>query len=114
LSYVFFAIGVPGTGAAGFFGMIKAFKKSIAVGVIVLVAFVLWSLEALWGVWIWFMARGQYKNAGGLAKAKKEAGEAALEEAKKNPELMKQGMTYGAKQAAQHPDLVVKGVQHAV
>jgi len=57
------AVGVKGTGAAGFLNMISAFKDiNTATGIVVLVAAAFWCISAAWSIWIFFLSRIQIKK----------------------------------------------------
>jgi len=106
----YYCVGFPGTGAGGFFWMIKEFKHSLAVGVMLLISFVFWCLLLGFSIWYWIWVRIHYKNAGGLQKAKAEMQASAWREAANHPELVAQGVNF----AASNPGLVAKGVRAAV
>jgi len=114
LSDVFFCLGIPGTGAAGFFFMIKMYGTNVVVGSFDLIAFVFWVAQGVFGIYIWILARREYKKAGGYAAARSETQDAAIDQAKQHPDLVAKGAKAAAKTAANNPDLVAKGVRAAV
>jgi len=111
IAFAALAVGVPGTGAGGFLRMVEEFKNSKTAGFILLGSSILWCLCVTWGVWMFFLARIQYKASGGFQQAKKEMGKSAVNEAAQHPEIIVEAAKMGANTAAQHPDLIVKGVQ---
>jgi hypothetical protein len=114
LSLAFFVVGVPGTGAAGLFWMFKLFAdKKLPVGFMLLASSVIWGIMGVYCVWIFIVSRVEYGRSGGLARAKKEVGQAAWNEAKKHPDLVKEGIKYGASEAAKHPDLVIEAARES-
>jgi len=114
IGFIGFAIGFPQTGAAGFILMTQMLKTKVLVGFIVMGCAIVWSVAAVYAVWVFILARRQYSKAGGLAQAKKEMGAAALDQAKKHPDLVTKAAKMGVQQAAKHPDLIAKGIQSAV
>jgi len=91
------AVGVKGTGSAGFLQMIEAFRDiNTATGVVVLICAAFWCISAVWSIYIFVMTRIQYSSAGGYQKARSEFGSAAASEAVKHPDLMVQGAKMGA------------------
>jgi len=108
---IYFALGISGCGAGGFVLMIDMFNANQTVAAImILVSFVVWVLLAAFSIWIWILARLRYRALGGMAKAKAEMKDAAVEQAKAHPELVIEG----AKLAAQNPDVVAKGVRTVI
>jgi len=97
LAEIFFAIGIPGTGAGGFFLMTSIFKnnKSVA-GFFLLSSAVLWCVTIAYGIWIFIVARLEYRKLGGFAKAKGEFAAEAVNQAKKNPDLVIEAAKIGA------------------
>jgi len=85
-------IGVRGWGGGGFLVMIYLFegkgKSYKAMAIIALCCTVFWIFVLLLHVYLFFHARKFYKLAGGYREARK------------------QGATYGARKAAENPDLV--------
>jgi hypothetical protein len=115
LFFAFFVLGYPGTGAGGIFWMSSEFSNAQnVIGFLLLASLILWGVILGWGIFVFILSRFEYKKAGGLAQAKKEAATAAIEEAKEHPELLKEGAKAGAKYAAENPELVAKGAKHAV
>jgi len=109
IAFIGFAVGVPGTGSGGFFLMTNTFKDDHkAAGFVVLGGSIVWCICCAYGVLLFILTRLEYRNAGGLKKAKQEMGEIAIDQAKKNPELLAKGAKYAADQAIKNPDLVVK------
>lgn len=61
LIHIFFAIGVAGTGAGGFFVMLNMFNDDHkAVGIMLLVAFILWVIMSVFSVYHWIHIRVIY------------------------------------------------------
>jgi len=115
IGFIGYAIGFPQTGAAGFILMTQMFhNQKVLVGFIVMGCAICWTVAAVYAVWVFILARRQYSKAGGLAQAKKEMGAAALDQAKKHPDLVTKAAKVGVQQAAKHPDLIAKGIQSAV
>jgi len=113
--WILFAIGIPGFGMGGFFYMIQEFKnKHTTMGVFLVIAAVLWCGLVLFQFYLFFVARREYKKAGGTEKAKGEASSAAINEAKKHPDLVKKGANAAGKEALKHPDLVKAAVNSQV
>jgi len=108
LSFGFFLLGFPGTGAAGLVSMFQEFQKqNLSTAFILLVISILWGLDVIYTFWIFIASRLEYRKAGGLARAKQDVKDAAVGQARENPELIKQGIMFGAKEAANHPDIVI-------
>jgi len=98
-TFIFFALGIPQTGSGGFFYMEEMFNQNVGAGVVVLIGFVFWCLHSVLGVYMWIKARIEYHYCGGLDKARKEAKDAAVDQAKQHPELVAQGTKAVAKGA---------------
>jgi len=95
-----FILGLDGWGGAGFFLMVGIFGESIAVGVLCLISIVCWTFLVAWSLYIFHLARMQYVKLGGSAAAKKAVGDAAARGIASNPDLVEQGIRYGAKNSA--------------
>lgn len=94
--------------------MFKLFTdKKLPVGFMLFVSSVIWGIMGVYCVWIFIVSRVEYGRSGGLARAKKEVGQAAWNEAKKHPDLMKEGIKYGASEAAKHPDLIIEAARES-
>jgi len=115
LSFAFFLIGFPGTGAAGLVSMFQEFQnQNLSTAFILLAISILWGLNVIYCFWIYIASRLEYRKAGGLARAKQDVKDAAIGTAKRNPDLIKQGVMFGAKEAAKHPDIVIQASKAAV
>jgi len=94
IDIIFFAwngVGLRGWGGGGFLLMLPLFKENVAVGVICLVCVVFWGLLIIAHLYLFVHARINYRLVGGWGSAKKQAASAAVQIAKDNPELVKEG-----------------------
>jgi hypothetical protein len=71
-----------------------------ALGFMFLASAIVWGIVAGWSIFIFILSRYEYRKAGGLAQAKKEATAAAIKEAREHPDLIKEGVKASAKLAA--------------
>jgi len=111
----YFVVGYPSTGAGGIFWMSSAFSDDHnALGFMFLASAIVWGIVAGWSIFIFILSRYEYRKAGGLAQAKKEATAAAIKEAREHPDLIKEGVKASAKLAAENPELVAQGLKSTV
>jgi len=96
LTHIFFFIGAAGTGAAGFFRMIRAFQaKENTVAFLILAAIIVWGLLAVYSIYLWIMIRIEYYRRKLGQNLKQEATKAGVEVAKNNPEVFVEGAKVG-------------------
>lgn len=97
LVFAFFALGYPGFGCAGIITAIGAFNDDKVVsGGIVLTSGILWICMMIVNVYLFFLARPRFREAGGIQKAKEEAATVAAKEMAKHPDLVAQAATGAA------------------
>jgi len=100
---IFLAIGIPKTGSGGFFLMIKVFDNNKKpAGFFLLSSAILWCIASVYGIWLFILARLEYRKLGGLAKAKTEFAATAVEQAAKHPDLVISAAKMGATQYAKN------------
>jgi len=92
VAYAGIAVGFTGTGSAGYWRMIIAFKdKHRVVGIMLLASGILWSVCFALGLFIMILARVQFSAAGGIAQSKREMASTAATTAANNPDVMFKG-----------------------
>jgi len=85
-------VGLRGWGGGGFLLMLGLFQDDkTAAAVICLVCIVFWGLLVVAHLYLFIHARINYKLVGGWGSAKKQAASGAIQIAKDNPELVKEG-----------------------
>jgi len=85
--FIVLGIGISGWGSGGFLAMLEAFKVNVVVGIFCLVDTLLFAILIVYHIVIFGIARREYKKAGGLEAAKKEASGEAAKQIAQNPEL---------------------------
>jgi len=88
-AWIVLGIGFSGWGSGGFIIMLAAFKVNVTVGIFCLVDLIMFAFIVLYHIVIFSLAHREYKKAGGLNAAKKEASGQAVKQLAENPELAK-------------------------
>jgi len=88
---IFFAIGITGYGAAGLLMVLDCFdNKLTTLGIVFLVAMLLWVAVAVYNIFIFNKARIAWNDLGGAEAAKKDFAKQAGQAAYDNRETIKQ------------------------
>lgn len=96
--FILYAIGINGWGAAGFFTMISVFQDDqTIVGIFCVVVTILFALLAIFHIYLFFASRVEYRKVGGSEKAKQEIAAEGARQMAQHPELVKDGITFAAK-----------------
>jgi len=114
LTHIFVVVGFPGCGVGGLWYMFQQFShQKMASGFMLLANSILWGCLSAYCIMIYIWSRVQYNQAGGIEMAKKNMKDGAIGIVKSNPDLAKKAMKAAAKEAANHPDIVIDAAKAA-
>jgi len=100
LAYGFLCVGFASFGAAGIILSITMFSdKETVVGIMAVVAAVVWGLLTFIYFGLFVDARIRYRQAGGLLKAKSEIADETTKQMAEHPELVEEGMKAATKKS---------------
>jgi len=98
LVYIFWGLGLKGSGMAGLLWMIDLFaqhtKSTNIVGIFCLIGCAFWWMLAAFNIYLWIHVRVHYSRIGGNRRAEAELGAAAVTTAANNPDAVAKAGAY--------------------